>query len=156
MSDLNGSGPDRDVPNRDAELNRALEAMYYGFRAFIARPDQLLGEHALARVHHRILYFIARNPDCSVSELLQKLKATKQYIHPPLRRLVEEGYVVSRPDGLDRRVKRLALSVKGAALEKELSGIQRDQFERIFREVGPESERGWKAVMALLAREMPG
>lgn len=151
MDDLND--PQRD---RDAELNQALEAMYYGFRAFIARPDQRLGEFSLARVHHRILYFIGRNPACSVTELLQKLKATKQYIHQPLRRLIEEGYVESRPDEADRRIKRLTLSAKGTALEDELSGIQRDQFERIFREAGAQSEQGWKTVMALLSGEMPG
>lgn len=155
MDDLNASAPDRDAPGRDTELNRALEAMYYGFRAFIARPDQRLGELSLARVHHRILYFIGRHPACSVSELLLRLKATKQYIHPPLRRLVEEGYVESRPDTADRRVKRLTLSARGAALERELSGVQRDQFERIFREAGMEAEQGWRTVMALLAGEMP-
>ena len=136
-------------------MNQALEAMYYGFRAFIAKPDQRLGELSLARVHHRILYFIGRNPGCSVSELLQKLKATKQYIHQPLRRLTEEGYVAAVADEGDRRIKRLSLSPKGAALESELSGEQRIQFERIFREAGPDAEAGWREIMRLLAKEMP-
>lgn len=129
--------------------------MYYGFRAFIAGPDQRLGELSLARVHHRILYFIGRNPGCSVSELLQKLKATKQYIHQPLRRLTEEGYVEAVVDEGDRRIKRLSLSPKGAALESELSGEQRTQFERIFREAGSDAEAGWREIMRLLAKEMP-
>jgi len=150
MHDLN------DHPDRQAELNQALEAMYYGFRAFIARPDQRLAAFGLARVHHRILYFIGRNQGCSVSELLQRLKATKQYVHQPLRRLIEEGYVETRPDEADRRVKRLSLSAKGSALESELSEVQRSQFERVFRQAGPESEQGWRQVMALLAGELPG
>ena len=146
MADLNR--------NRETELNQALEAMYYGFRAFIAKPDQRLGELSLARVHHRILYFIGRNPGCSVSELLQKLKATKQYVNQPLRRLTEEGYVEAVADEGDRRIKRLSLSPKGAALESELSGAQRSQFERIFQEAGPDAEAGWREIMRLLAKEM--
>jgi len=138
----------------EAELNRALEAMYYGFRAFIAGPDARLNELSMARVHHRILYFIGRNPGCSVSELLQKLMASKQYINQPLRRLIEGGYVETRTDEADRRIKRLTLSAKGSRLENELSGAQRDQFARIFKEAGPEAEAGWREVMARLAREM--
>ncbi len=150
MADLN-----RPADDRESEMNQALEAMYYGFRAFIAKPDQRLGELSLARVHHRILYFIGRNPGCSVSELLQKLKATKQYVNQPLRRLTEEGYVEAVADEGDRRIKRLSLSPKGAALESELSGVQRTQFERIFREAGPDAEAGWREIMQLLAKEMP-
>ncbi len=150
MTDLNG-----DTEAREDELNRALEAMYYGFRAFIAKPDERLAEISLARVHHRILYFVGRNPECSVGELLKKLKATKQYIHQPLRRLTEEGYVATAADENDRRVKRLSLTPKGATLENELSDGQRIQFERIFREAGPEAEAGWREVMQLLAGEMP-
>jgi len=150
MADLN-----RPADDREAELNRALEAMYYAFRAFIAKPDERLGELSLARVHHRILYFIGRNPGCSVSELLQKLKATKQYINQPLRRLTEEGYVAAVADENDRRIKRLSLTPKGAVLESELSGGQRSQFERVFSEAGPDAEAGWREIMGLLAKEMP-
>lgn len=136
----------------ETELNKALEAMYYGFRAFIVGPDARLHELSMARVHHRILYFIGRNPGCSVSELLQQLMASKQYINQPLRRLIEGGYVETRIDAADRRIKRLTLSAKGSMLENELSGAQRDQFARTFKEAGPEAEDGWRKVMALLAR----
>lgn len=140
--------------DRKTELNKALEAMYYGFRSFIIRPDQRLAELNLARVHHRILYFIGSNPACSVSELLHKLRATKQYIHQPLRRLMKERYVVATTDKIDRRVKRLSLTAKGEALESELSNIQRNQFERVFSKAGKKSEQGWIQVMALLAGEL--
>lgn len=148
MADLNN--PDND---RESELNMALEAMYFGFKAFIAKPDERLGELSMARVHHRILYFVGRNPACSVSELLQKLGATKQYINQPLRRLIESGYVETCADEADRRIKRLSLSAMGSTLENELSSIQRDQFARIFREATPEAETGWREVMALLAKQ---
>jgi len=150
MIDLNNPNDDR-----EAELNRALEAMYFGFKAFIAKPDERLSELSLARVHHRILYFVGRNPACSVSELLQKLRATKQYINQPLGRLVESEYIETCLDEKDRRIKRLCLSTKGYTLENELSGKQRDQFTQIFEEASPGAESGWREIMALLAKQPP-
>ncbi len=139
--------------NDQARLNEALEAMYFGFRALIAKPDARLDELGLSRVHHRLLYFIARHPDCSIHELLTIMGVSKQYIHKPLKRLVEEEYVQMRTDGEDRRRKRLRLRDKGSRLESELSGMQRAIFQRIFLQVGPQSEAGWREVMRYLRQE---
>jgi len=143
MNDLN--------KKREEALNQALEAMYFGFRAIIAKPDEHLKALGLSRVHHRILYFIGRNSNCSVSELLQQLKATKQYVNRPLRQLIEQGYVSAIADAEDRRIKRLSLSIEGVLLEAELSGGQRQHFEHVFRKAGMDAEQGWRLVMSLLA-----
>jgi hypothetical protein len=38
-------------PAREAELNQALELFHFAFRAFTAKPDQLLESRGLQRVH---------------------------------------------------------------------------------------------------------
>lgn len=136
---------------RETELNQALEAMYFGFKAIIAKPDEQLKALGLSRVHHRVLYFIGRNQGSSVSELLVRLKASKQYINKPLRYLIEQGYVLASPDAADKRIKRLLLSEKGMGLEKKLSGGQREHFSHVFEEAGVDAEQGWRLVMLLLA-----
>ncbi len=144
MVDLHGA-------SRERQLNAALEAVYFGFRGVTAKPDERLAGLGLSRVHHRILYFVGRRPGCSIKELLQVMKVTKQYLHGPLRRLLQDKYVSVRIDPGDRRVKRLQLSKKGAALEGELSGLQRRRFRKVFEQAGPQAEAGWRRVMALLA-----
>ena len=136
---------------REAELNAALEALHFGFRALTARPDARLAELGYSRVHHRILYFLGRNPDVSVQALLDIMRVSKQYLHRPLRRLVEDGYVTARRDPRDRRLKRLRLTARGRALEAQLSGEQRARLAAVFERAGPAAEAGWRRVMALLA-----
>ena len=143
---------DKFRPDREQELNLALEAMYFGFRSLIAHPDARLAELGYSRVHHRILYFIGRNPGIRIGELLAVMGVSKQYLHRPLARLVEDGRVRSEPDPADRRARRLSLTPEGAALEQELSGDQRRRFARVFARAGPEAEAGWRRVMELLAR----
>lgn len=136
---------------RERELNEALEALHFAFRAVVARPDAVLAEHGLSRVHHRILYFVGRNPGLSVNELLAILSVSKQSLSAPMRQLTDQGLIEAAPDPADRRIKRLRLAQKGAALEHALSEDQRQRFMRAFRKAGKESEAGWRKVMRLLA-----
>ena len=145
---------DSNRPSRERELNAALEAIYFGFRAITAQPDARLERLGYSRVHHRILFFVGRNPACSVNELLGIMRVTKQYLHRPLRRLVQDGYVRTDPDPLDGRVKRLRLTSRGARLEKDLSGDQRERFQKVFEKSGGQAEAGWRKVMALLAESL--
>jgi DNA-binding MarR family transcriptional regulator len=138
-------------PDREAELNRALEALFHGFNALVARPDAMLAEQGLSRVHHRILYFVGRNPGLSVNDLLGILKVSKQSLNGPMRQLTALGYVQADADGQDRRVRRLSLTPAGQALEAALSGDQRARFAQVFDQVGPADERAWRRVMARLA-----
>lgn len=134
----------------DPELDEALELMHFGFRAIIAGPDRVLARRGLGRVHHRILYFTRRNPGISVGDLVNVLGVTKQALHGPLLELERAQLVERTRDPADRRIVRLGLSREGAKLEAQLSGAQREHFARVFREVGPADERGWRAVMQQL------
>lgn len=132
---------------RDDELNHALELMYFGFRGLVDAPDRLLARRGLGRMHHRVLYFIARAPGRSVGDLLERLAITKQALHRPLRDLLSRKLVTTSADPDDRRVRRLGLSKEGAALERRLSGMQRAHLAQIFVEAGPGAETGWRKVM---------
>ena len=105
------------MSRRQQELNRALEAMHFGFRAMTYQPDRRLSELGLSRVHHRVLYFIARHPGSSVNELLEVMRVSKQYLHKPLQKMIALGYVEQSIDSDDRRVRRLALTQRGKKLE---------------------------------------
>ncbi len=142
------------MTDRQQQLNQALEAMHFGFRAMTYQPDRRLAELGLSRVHHRVLYFIGRQPDCSVNELLDTMRVSKQYLHQPLKKIVGLGYGEQRRDSQDRRVRRLRLTARGRKLEFELSEVQRRRFAEIFEQVGPQAEKHWRRVMALLGEQI--
>lgn len=137
--------------SREETLNQALELFHFAFRAFTVGPDRTLEAKGLQRVHHRILYFVGRNPGISVNGLLAVLGVTKQALHAPLRQLVEMHLVDVKISSTDRRVRELRLTAEGQRLEASLSGSQRRLMEKTFRQVGPEAEAAWRKVMALVA-----
>ena len=138
-------------PKRQAELRESIELLYFGYRAFTSRADRILEHRGLGRVHHRILYFIGRNPDIAVNALLDVLAVTKQALNAPLRQLIEMKLVSVRTAQHDRRFKQLRLSYEGERLEAQLTGTQMKQLAAVFDAAGRDVEQAWRAAMRRLS-----
>lgn len=135
-------------------LFEAIELFHFAFRAFTALPDEILAERGLGRVHHRILYFVARTPGQRVNELLATLGVSKQALHGPLKQLLDSGLVEMAPDEHDRRARRLILTAEGDRLEQQLSETQRALLAQVFQHKGAAAEQGWRQVMMELAEPL--
>lgn len=141
----------RQTQARQAELRRAIELLFFGYREFTDRPDRILERRGLGRVHHRILYFVGANPDVSVKGLLEILRVSKQALSAPLRQLVAMDLVAVVAGSADRRIKRLTLTAEGRRLEGELTGAQMQHLSAALDEAGGDAESGWLDVMEALA-----
>ena len=148
--------PTADAGASVGSANEPLALLYFGFRAVVKKPDEELARLGLGRVHHRILFFIARSPGLGTSELLSTLDITKQALHGPLRRLQSERLVQSRRDPDNGRQRCLTLTPRGRAFERRLTGYQRGLFAAAFRRVEPVDAQGFCAVMRALAEEAGG
>jgi DNA-binding MarR family transcriptional regulator len=137
--------------SREAALNAAIELMHFGYRSMVAKPDRVLAARGLSRMHHRILYFVARLPRPAVNELLRTLQVSKQALNGPLRDLYAQQLIGFERGAEDARVKHLSLTPAGKRLEGRLSALQRQQFAAVFAAAGPEAEAGWRAAMGALA-----
>lgn len=139
-------------PSKDAQLREAIELMFWGYKSFTAGPDRILAKRGLNRAHHRILYFIGRDPGLAVNDLLAILGISKQALHTPLRQLVQMNLVNNKKAAHDGRVRQLWLTATGKRLELKLTGVQQDQLQVIFESLDPHAGDGWKQVMRALAR----
>lgn len=137
--------------SRNPRLLLAIEQFYFAYRAFTAIPDRILQELGLGRVHHRILYFVGRNPGLSVNDLLTILSVSKQALNAPLRKLMELGLIDVEKALYDRRMKLLRLSRKGEKLEAKLTRAQLEHLDKAFTRAGETATRGWVEVMQDLA-----
>src|SRR3954454_1070213 len=132
---------------REEELRQAMELLFYAYRDFTSEPDVILGKIGFGRAHHRVIYFIGRNPAITVSELLSILRITKQSLSRVLGELVRQGFIAQRPGARDRRQRLLELTEKGIELERQLSETQRQRIARAYRKAGAEAVEGFRKVM---------
>ena len=134
-------------PPTDKRLLQAIELLYFAYRAFTAGLDRILQEKGLGRVHHRILYFVGRNPRININELLTILGVSKQALNAPLRKLIELGLIDVQTATHDRRVKELQLSKSGAKLETKLTQTQMQHLARAFGRSGEGALANWEQIM---------
>ncbi len=132
---------------REQELRQGMELLFYAYRDFTAEPDKLLSRFGFGRAHHRVVYFVGRYPDITVTELLQILRITKQSLSRVLGALIRDGFIAQRADQEDGRRRLLSLTEKGQMLERELSEMQMRRVAHAYREAGVEAVDGFRQVM---------
>lgn len=132
---------------REEELRQAIELLYYAYRDFTAEPDAMLARYGFGRAHHRVIYFVGRHPQMSVSDLLAILRITKQSLSRVLGQLVRQGFIQQKPGSRDRRQRLLELTDKGVELERQLSENQRQRIAKAYREAGGAAVEGFRKVM---------
>jgi len=138
---------------REEELRRGVELLYFAYRDFTEAPDAILAQSQYGRAHHRVLYFVGRNPGTPVSGLLKILRITKQSLSRVLNQLVEDGYVDQKTGTEDRRQRLLYLTDKGWAFEKELFAKQRERIVAAYKQAGPEAVEGFWTVLLNIINE---
>ena len=124
-----------------------MELLYFGYGHLTRSIDRDLAKQGLGRAHHRALYFIARKPNLTVSELLALLAITKQSLGRVLNELTERALVEMRAGERDRRQRLLKLTAAGAALESELFETARQRMAAAYARAGQQAVSGYWAVL---------
>ena len=136
---------------REGEVRRGVELLYFGYTRLTRAIDNGLGKQGLGRAHHRALYFIARQPDLTVSDLLKILAITKQSLGRVINDLLARGLVDTRTGIADRRQKLLRLTSEGEALEAQLFDSLRESLSAAYGAAGQESVTGfWRVLEGLI------
>ncbi len=116
-----------------------IELLFFAYRDFIGDPDDILADFGFGRAHHRILYFVERNPGIRISDLLDLLRITKQSLGRVLKELVDADYIEQRTGSNDRRQRLLYTTPKGQHLITDLSLIQTRRISHALAELPDDS-----------------
>jgi DNA-binding MarR family transcriptional regulator len=139
---------------REDEVRRGVELLYFGYTRLTRSIDDGLAKQGLGRAHHRALYFIARQPDLTVSDLLRLLAITKQSLGRVLNDLGARDLVETRAGTSDRRQKLLRLTAAGMAFEAQLFESLRNGLATAYAAAGQESVTGfWRVLEGLIPEE---
>jgi DNA-binding MarR family transcriptional regulator len=139
---------------REDEVRRGVELLYFGYTRLTRSIDEGLAKQGLGRAHHRALYFIARQPDLTVSDLLKLLAITKQSLGRVLNDLSARNLVETRTGTNDRRQKLLRLTSEGAAFEAQLFDSLRNGLATAYAAAGQESVTGfWRVLEGLIPED---
>ena len=114
-----------------------MSLLYFAYRDFVGRPDEILALMQFGRAHHRVIHFVNLNPGLRVTDLLDVLKITKQSLARVLKQLVDEGYIEQRPGPVDRRERLLYMTEKGTSFAQRLAEPQAARIDKALQAIGP-------------------
>jgi DNA-binding MarR family transcriptional regulator len=131
----------------EEEARQGIELLFFAYRDFTAEPDAILAHYGFGRAHHRVIHFVGRHPQMTVTELLGILRITKQSLNRVLGQLIRQEFILQRPGPNDRRRRLLELTAKGRELERELSEPQRTRVANAYSQAGGPAVEGFRKVL---------
>ncbi len=132
---------------RDDQIKDCIQLLLYAYRETFSDPKDILQKNSLGSAHHRTLYLVERNEGISISELLLKLKVTKQSLNRVLRDLKRLKLVKQIKDIKDTRRKLLYLDQNGKRFYKEVFETQKKRIFNALKDSDSDSVLKFKEVL---------
>lgn len=133
--------------NLDAFTRRLVDVMPRFIMALLRAERSLISRGVITVPQVWTLLCLEETGSCSMHELARALRLTPPTVTSLVGRLVKFGLVGREPAPGDRRVVRAAITVKGAALLKNLRRDKRKAARRLFAAVPPPERTAFLRVL---------
>lgn len=115
---------------KDDQLKKFIEKISMSYRETFSDAKKILDKYSIGVAHHKVINLVSLYDGITISELLKKLKITKQSLNRVLKDLIEMEVVDFKKDKKDTRLKHVYLNEKGINLFNEIFNVQK---KRIYK-----------------------
>ena len=115
---------------KDDQLKEFIEKLFMGYRESFSDAKKTLDKYSIGIAHHKVIHLLSIYKGITISELLKKLKVTKQSLNRVLKDLIKLDAIFFKKDTKDTRLKHIFLSEKGEKLFNEIFSVQK---KRIYK-----------------------
>ena len=113
---------------KDDQLKEFIEKISMSYRETFSDAKKVLDKHSIGIAHHKVINLISLYDGITISELLKKLKITKQSLNRVLKDLIKIEVVDFKKGKKDTRLKHVYLNDKGKKLFNEVFDIQKKRI----------------------------
>jgi len=117
---------------KDQELKQYIEKIFVGYRETVSDVKKILDKYSIGIAHSKVIHLISLYEGITISELLNKLKITKQSLNRVLKDLIKLNAITFKKDEKDTRIKHVFLSEYGIKLFDEIFSIQKKRIYKAF------------------------
>ena len=115
---------------KDDQLKEFIEKIFVIYRETFSDAKKILDKYSIGVAHHKVIHLLSLYEGITISELLKKLKVTKQSLNRVLKDLIQLEAIEFKKDKKDTRLKHVYLSEKGLKLFEEVFSMQK---KRIYK-----------------------
>ena len=132
---------------KDDQIKDFIEQIFYAYRETYADPKKILKKYSFGTAHHKVIHLVARYEGLTVSELLNKLKITKQSLNRVLRDLINNKTILLKKGEVDSRQRHIFLNDKGKKLFYEIFLQQKKRIYNALKNSDSDSVLKFKNVL---------
>ena len=113
---------------KDDQLKSLIEKLFVGYRETFSDAKKVLDKYSIGLAHHKVIHLLSMYQGITISELLKRLKVTKQSLNRVLKDLIKLEIVSFKKDDQDTRVKHVFLNEKGKKIFNEIFDHQKKRI----------------------------
>ena len=138
---------------KDDQIKDFIEKIFYAYRETYSDPKEILKKYSFGTAHHRAIHLIERYEGLTVSDLLNKLKITKQSLNRVLRELIKNKVILVKKGEVDSRQRQIFLNEKGKKLFEEIFLQQKKRIYDAFKNSDADSVIKFRNVLSKIINE---
>ena len=113
---------------KDDQLKDLIEKLFVSYRETFSDAKKVLNRYSIGDAHHKVIHLLSMYQGISISELLKRLKITKQSLNRVLKDLIKLEIVTFKKDDQDTRIKHVYLNEKGKKIFNEIFDLQKKRI----------------------------
>ena len=113
---------------KDEQIKEIIEKLFVVYRESFADAKKILDQYSIGIAHHKVIHLLSIHKGITISELLKKLKVTKQSLNRVLKDLIKIETIFFEKDKQDTRVKHIFLNNKGEKIFEEVFSSQKKRI----------------------------
>ena len=113
---------------KDDQLKELIEKLFISYRETFSDSKKVLNKYSIGLAHQKVIHLLSMYEGISISELLKRLKVTKQSLNRVLKDLIKIEAIIFKKDQQDTRVKHIFLNEKGKKIFKDIFEVQKKRI----------------------------
>ena len=113
---------------KDDQLKSLIEKLFVSYRETFSDAKKVLEKYSIGLAHHKVIHLLSMYQGITISELLKRLKVTKQSLNRVLKDLIKLEIIIFKKDDQDTRVKHVFLNEKGKKIFNEIFDYQKKRI----------------------------
>jgi DNA-binding MarR family transcriptional regulator len=138
---------------KDTQLKELIKKLFTSYRDSFSDAKKILDKYSIGIAHHKVLHLLSMYEGITISELLKKLKVTKQSLNRVLRDLIKLDSIIFKKDKNDTRIKHVFLNNKGERLFEEIFLVQKKRIHSALLKSSSEEVLNFDSVLKKIINE---
>ena len=138
---------------KDTQLKDLIEKLFTSYKESFSDARNILNKYSIGIAHHKVLHLLSMYEGITISELLKKLKVTKQSLNRVLKDLIKMETIFFKKDQPDTRVKHIFLNNNGKKIFEEIFISQKKRIHNALLKSSSEQVLNFDNVLQKIINE---